>query len=216
MKLSDSTEVGSITGTDHVIMIRPVGQTWSNIRASASNFLSSLLATIGIGDVPWAAVDKTGSSIADLATKSHTNLTDIGTNTHAQIDSFIAANSTAKIITFAPIESIIDVAVGDGTIAFTVPPLLNGYNLVGVLASVHTLGAGTGATTIQLRRRRAGANVDMLSTRITIDPTEYYAEDGVVNTSYDDLQTGDQIYVDIDQLPTTPPKGLGIAITFNI
>jgi hypothetical protein len=37
----------------------------------------------------WADIDKTISSIADITTRSHTLLTDIGTNTHAQIDSHI-------------------------------------------------------------------------------------------------------------------------------
>src|SRR3990167_10000585 len=41
-------------------------------------------------DYTWAQVDKTTSSIADITTKSHTALTDIGTNTHAQIDTHIA------------------------------------------------------------------------------------------------------------------------------
>lgn len=40
--------------------------------------------------ITWANVDKTTSSIADITTKSHTALSDIGTNTHAQIDTHIA------------------------------------------------------------------------------------------------------------------------------
>lgn len=41
----------------------------------------------------WAQVDKTTSSIADIATRSHTALTDIGTNTHAQIDTHISSTA---------------------------------------------------------------------------------------------------------------------------
>jgi hypothetical protein len=40
--------------------------------------------------VTWANVDKTTSSIADIATRAHTALSAIGTNTHAQIDSHVA------------------------------------------------------------------------------------------------------------------------------
>ena len=40
--------------------------------------------------VPWVNVSKTSSSIADIATRSHTALSSIGTNTHTQIDSHVA------------------------------------------------------------------------------------------------------------------------------
>jgi hypothetical protein len=41
----------------------------------------------------WAQIDKTTSNIADITTKSHTSLTDIGTNTHATIDTHLAASA---------------------------------------------------------------------------------------------------------------------------
>lgn len=40
-------------------------------------------------DYTWAQVDKTISDIADITTKSHTSLSDVGSNTHAQIDTAI-------------------------------------------------------------------------------------------------------------------------------
>ena len=46
-----------------------------------------------IGTLTWDEVDKTISDIADITTKSHTSLTDIGTNTHDQIDTFIAGHT---------------------------------------------------------------------------------------------------------------------------
>jgi uncharacterized protein YukE len=45
--------------------------------------------------VAWASIDKATSSIADITTKSHTALSDIGTNTHAQIDTFIGTTVPA-------------------------------------------------------------------------------------------------------------------------
>ena len=43
--------------------------------------------------VLWSELDLTISDIADIATKSHTSLSDIGTNTHIQVDSHIADGS---------------------------------------------------------------------------------------------------------------------------
>ena len=45
------------------------------------------------GTFPWAEVSKSGSNLNELATRAHTDLTSIGTNTHAQIDTHVAAAS---------------------------------------------------------------------------------------------------------------------------
>ena len=47
------------------------------------------------GDYTWAQINKTTSSIGDITTKSHTLLTDIGTNSHAAIDTHIGATGTS-------------------------------------------------------------------------------------------------------------------------
>jgi hypothetical protein len=214
-KLSDATPILSMNNTDEVLMLRPSGPVYTEIKAVVSVFMAQLLALMGDDTVTWASIDKSLADIADLANRSHTDLTDIGRYSHDEIDDFIVANAPDKVITFAPVESDISVQIQEGTIAFTVPALLNGYLLSAALASVHTLGAGSGSTTIQVRRRRAGADVDMLSTKITISYDEYFASDGIINTTYDDLATGDQIYVDIDELSSTPPTGLSIALTFS-
>ena len=44
-------------------------------------------------DYTWAQINKGTSDIADITTRSHTSLTDIGTNTHAQIDTAITAST---------------------------------------------------------------------------------------------------------------------------
>jgi len=43
------------------------------------------------GSLAWADINKTISSIADITTRSHTALSDIGTNTHATIDTHLGA-----------------------------------------------------------------------------------------------------------------------------
>lgn len=110
-------------------------------------------------------------------------------------------------------DSTTSVTIGDGKIPVAIHALVNGYNVVNVEAFVHDKGV-TGSTDIQVRRRRNGAEVDVLSTKVTIGD-EFYAADGVVNPANDDLQTGDLLYVDVDAVHTTPPKGLSVAITIQ-
>ena len=117
-----------------------------------------------------------------------------------------------KGVCFILIESDTDVAIVDGKTAFTVPLSMDGMDLISVLASVHTKGV-TGTTDVQVRRRRAGSDADMLSTKITIGD-EYFASDGVIDGNNDDVEDGDQIYIDVDAIHTTAPKGLSVVLTF--
>jgi len=215
MKHSNFSIVTPVLGTDYVIILRTSLGTGGNVRALVSDLLDDLVALIGTDDIAWAAVNKTGSDLADLATKSHTDLSDIGTNTHAQIDSFIAAHDPAKFITISPFGSDIDIRIQDGQIAFTAPDKMAGLNLTDVLVSVHTPGTGSSTTNIQVRRRRAGTDEYMLSTPVTLDVDDYFEDDGVVDTSYDDVAKGDQIYVDVLAVPTSVPKGLSAVLTFE-
>lgn len=106
----------------------------------------------------------------------------------------------------------VDLAVGDGQAMFTVPVELNGWTLSLPVGDVATAGT-TGTMDFQLRRVRAGAAVDILSTKLTFDSTEATtrtaAAAAVVNASNDDLATGDKIFLDIDAVQTTAAKGLG-------
>lgn len=123
----------------------------------------------------------------------------------------IYGTKSVGICVFASTE---DVAIGDGEAAITIPLALNGMNLVDVICSVHTKGA-TSTTDVQVRRRRAGSNADMLSTKVTIGD-EWFARDGTIDTANDDVQTGDQIYIDVDAKHTTAPKGLSVTLCFRI
>jgi len=108
-------------------------------------------------------------------------------------------------------ESDVDVVVGDGKVAFTVPSFMNGMDLVDIVSSCHTMGT-SGTTDIQIRRRRAGSEVDMLSTKTTHE-NEYFCSDEVINTNNDDIVTGDQLYWDVDAV-RTGMKGLSVVLTF--
>lgn len=102
--------------------------------------------------------------------------------------------------------------VGDGVIGFAVPSSLDGWELADALVAVHTTGSGT--VTIQIRRRRTGSNADMLSSALTLT-NDYASSNGTVNTSNDDLATGDMIYIDINGATSTQPTGLTVTLTFT-
>jgi hypothetical protein len=117
-------------------------------------------------------------------------------------------------VNFAVFASNASVAVGNGISGVAIPAGLNGKNLISVSASVYAKGI-TGTTDIQVRRSRAGTDADMLSTKVTIGD-EFYVADGVVDTTKDDLATGDQIFVDVDAIHSgTAPLGLSVVLTFN-
>jgi len=77
-------------------------------------------------DYTWAQIDKTTSDLADLTTKSHTSLTSIGTNTHAQIDNHLASTSNPHSTTAAQVSAV--ALTGDETVAgvktFTSSPIV--------------------------------------------------------------------------------------------
>jgi len=118
------------------------------------------------------------------------------------------------------LKAIADVTVvttGDGKTSFLVTPDLNGLNLIDAGAGV-VGSSSAGLPTVQLRRVRAGAPVDMLSTAITIDVGELdsytAATPLVINAANDDVLTGDRIFVDVD-VAGTGTDGLDVAMTFG-
>lgn len=114
-----------------------------------------------------------------------------------------------------PFASNETVATGDGTIGFCVPSSMNGLNLTAVTASVVTAGGTAGTTDIQVRRLRGATAADMLSTKVTLSISEYSASDGIPNPSFDDVATGDLIFIDVDTINTVAPSGLSVALTFG-
>lgn len=107
------------------------------------------------------------------------------------------------------------ITTGDLKAPFTVSLSLNGWDLIRAEASL-TTPSSSGVVTIQIRN--VTDSQDMLSTRITIDQGEYTsytaATPAVINTSYDDVATGDRLAVDVD-VAGTGAKGLSVILTFK-
>ena len=106
------------------------------------------------------------------------------------------------------------VVTGDGQFIFCCPDILNAMNLVRAHAFVSTV-SNSGNPTIQIRNVTDA--VDMLSTKITIDASEFTsytaATPSVVDPAHDDVATGDLISVDVD-VAGNNAMGLGVILTF--
>ena len=104
--------------------------------------------------------------------------------------------------------------VGDDLDRFIIPQEFNGWDIVGIAAAVTSVST-SGIPTIQVARVRSGTPVDVLSTRVTIDANELTsytaATPAVINTSNDDLATGDYLRCDID-VAGTGAKGLHLFV----
>ncbi len=105
-----------------------------------------------------------------------------------------------------------NVSTGDGKFYFVVPLAYNKMVLTRVHCRVISSGT-TGTTDIQVANVTDG--VDMLSTKVTINSGATEADDGVINTSNDDVATNDLLRIDVDAVSTTPPKGLIVTLEFD-
>lgn len=134
--------------------------------------------------------------------------------TKSAYDTAVLATAT-QIIELLVFDVSENITTGNGKAYWSVPLKYNGY-LITDIKGYHldpTNKGVTGATTIQLRNQTQSA--DVLSTRVTISAGDVSAADGVINTSEDDLTTGDLLAIDVDTTCTTPAKGLLIEIVIE-
>jgi len=135
------------------------------------------------------------SNLANLGTKSHTSLTDIGTNTHAQIDAALlgvapvgsifmygaAAAPTGYLLcdgtavsrtTYAALFAVIGTTfgAGDGSTTFNLPNMTGRY-AVG-LPSAGTLGASAGTALTNGENRAVGQHTHTFTGSSTTTETE--------------------------------------------
>jgi hypothetical protein len=144
--------------------------------------------------------------------------TSTGTSTTLAVtpDGLAGSKYGAKEIGWFVTASGTATSVADGTQAAVVPSSMDGMNLVDLTCSVHALNsAASGATTVVLRRVRGATAADMTSTGVTINYDEYTASDETVDTSNDDVQTGDKIYVDVNAITSAAHQGLSCTAVFQ-
>jgi hypothetical protein len=179
--------------------------------AAAEHFTQGNITTVGtvtVGDVDAVVSDAstTTKGKVELATTAET---DTGTDATRAVTPDGLAGSVFGIESFGIglFESDTSVAVVTGKIGVPAPAKLNGFNIVDVLIAVDSPGI-TGTTDVQLLRRRGGVEVNVLSVEVTLGD-QWYANDGTVNLSNDDIQTGDMFYLKVTGVHSgTPPLGL--------
>jgi hypothetical protein len=162
----------------------------------------SLASTTGFGDVEFATVQET---------------TDIEDETRA-----ITAHGLAyslygkKIINISAIDPFTTLSIGDGKAMWTVPAELDYYTLVNAHAAIYTVSSAS-TPTFQIHNVTDG--VDILSTPITIDVSEYNsytaAVQPVISASYRGLTVGDRIRFDCD-VSGSGTKGMDIMLTCQL
>jgi len=159
----------------------------------------------------------TVAGIVELATAAETTT---GTDaTRAVTPDGLSGSAFGKrVITVMLLDNATALAVKDGvaSIYIPIPSELNGMNLVDADAAVGVV-SSSDTPTIQIHN--VTDNVDMLSTRITIDENEYTsytaATAAVIDTTKDDVATGDLLRIDCD-VAGTGTKGLTVILSFQL
>lgn len=221
-KISELTADSSPASTDETItnddtVGSPVTKrsTWANIFASLQSSITGL-GTVTSGDVSAIldAASTTVVGVAEIATAAETTTGTDATRTVSP-DGLAGSGYGKRTIAVLVSDSTVK-ATGDGAAYFPrIPSYLNGWNIIEVAACRV---AGTGLLTIQLYNVTQAA--DILSTELTIDANETDSKDAAtpasINTSEDDLTTGDRIRIDLDGDAGSDTTWLGVQMTVQL
>ena len=194
--------------SDHGLVYQSDGATWAT------------WATLGTsGGIAATLLDAKGDLIAASAADTAAKLTAGANNKLLTTDSAQSSGlkwQLTKDIELKVIDDTTTLTTGDGKVIVCIPSALGGCDLTGAHAFVSTV-SSSGTPTIQIRNVTQTA--DMLSTRITIDASEFTSYSAaaapVIDTSNDDVASGDLIAVDVD-VAGTGAKGLGVILTFTL
>ena len=186
------------------------GNVANNIYVAKITALTAGKMTIGGTDGDVIVDDAAGESVTISKWESHrTTMAAIGEK---------ASGAARKVVQMAVTDpnSTSSLSTGDGQAYLVIPSDFNGMNLVDAQAAVSTV-SSSGLPTIQIANVTDG--VDMLSTKITIDANERTsytaATPAVIDTTKDDVVTGDLLRIDVD-VAGTGAKGLVVILTFQL
>lgn len=162
--------------------------------------------------------------LSNAASGNNPVMAAVGTDTNIGLDLKPKGTGVFRVkqsVSVPIIAPTMPVSTGDGKFAFAIPAELNGMDLVSVIGYHVTKAGSSGTCDVQIARDRGGTVVDVLSTKLTIDANERdsttAATPVAINTSYDDVQTGDIYRFDIDAIPTgTAPQGLIVNLQFAL
>lgn len=126
---------------------------------------------------------------------------------------------TNRSIVIAVVAPGTDLTIGDKKFIFPVPISLDGAVIESVRLKVETAGI-TNVSEFDIDRRRGGSAVSIFTTLPTIDSNKTSTDDSatpyVIDTSNDDLQSDDDLIININSLSTTVPKGLTVEINIAL
>lgn len=181
--------------------------TWIDTPAISISTIKSKLDTIESG----ATADQSASEIRTLVESA--------TNSNVFTDNEQLKLSTISLTKTVVVKCILDIVLlttGDAKMYFTIPAELNGMNLITVGAHVYTV-SSSGLPTFQIHNLTLGN--DMLSTKLSIDVSEKDTSTAtvpaIINTTYDNVTTGDEIRFDCD-ISGTGTKGMEIRMGFAL
>jgi hypothetical protein len=197
-------------GSNNQLLVADSGQTagvkWAAAPAGA------YIATDTIWDTKGDLVASTGADAASkLAAGANTKVLTADSSQSTGLKWQLTKDLQVKVIDDATV-----LTTGDGKVIFCIPASLGGCDLTAAHAFVTTV-SSSGLPTVQIRNITQTA--DMLTTKITIDASEFTsytaAAAPVIDTGNDDVATGDLIAVDVD-VAGTGAKGLGVILTFTL
>lgn len=210
------TDCSSDTTLGYACIDSDNGQVYVGDGADANNIGPGV--SMVAGGLFNLSLDGTLNASVTAATTFNVNA---GVSTASAITPDALAGSTlGTFYVTLPVESSATetLTTGDGKIYWTVPTEIGtlGPNLVSVFAGVYTV-SSSGTPTFQVYN--VSDSQDMLSTALTIDASEYNSSSAataaVINTSYDDVITGDRIRIDCD-VAGTGTAGGEVTLGFRI